>query len=187
MNEHLEPTRFTRNNRFIHALILDSQPWFSVVDLGRLMGWPLNERLIRKLDTDQYRFLRLNYHGEIQDTLMVSESGVYALMIYHHIPENRNLRQWLTHEVIPALRTTTTSAAENGPSLTTLQWAGLSRVNDAFRSRAPNVGRQANGPLGLDKDRLSVRALDASIDENSGNFAGGKVWPAGIERVQTSQ
>lgn len=55
---------------------------------------PEAERLIRKLDTDQYRFLRLNYHGEIQDTLMVSESGVYALMIYHHIPENRNLRQW---------------------------------------------------------------------------------------------
>lgn len=126
MNEHLEPTQFTRNNRFIHALILDSQPWFSVVDLGRLMGYPLNQRLIRKLDTDQYRFLRLNYHGGIQDTLMVSESGVYALMIYHHIPENRNLRQWLTHEVIPALRRTTTSAAENGPSLTTLQWAGLS-------------------------------------------------------------
>jgi prophage antirepressor-like protein len=126
MNEHLEPTRFTRNNRFIHALILDSQPWLSVVDLGRLMGYPLNERLIRKLDTDQYRFLRLNFHGGIQDTLMVSESGVYALMIYHHIPENRNLRQWLTHEVIPALRSTTTSAAENGPSLTTLQWAGLS-------------------------------------------------------------
>ncbi|PLP95758.1 phage antirepressor protein [Pseudomonas sp. FFUP_PS_473] len=126
MNEHFEPTRFTRNNRFIHALILDAQAWFSVVDLGRLMGYSLNERLIRKLDTDQYRVLSLNYHGEIQDTLMVSESGMYALMIYHQIPENRNLRQWLTHDVIPALRRTTASTAENGPTLTTLHWAGRS-------------------------------------------------------------
>ena len=35
---------------------------------------------------------------------MVSESGVYALLIYHYYPENRCLRQWLTHAVVPALR-----------------------------------------------------------------------------------
>lgn len=126
MNEHFEPTRFTRNNRFIHALILESQVWFSVLDLGRLMGFHLDERLTRKLDTDQHRFLWLNYNGEVQKILMVSESGMYALMIYHHIPENRNLRQWLTHEVIPALRSTSTSTAEQGPTLTSLQWAGHS-------------------------------------------------------------
>ena len=36
---------------------------------------------------------------------MVSESGAYALLQRHFPhPENRNLRQWLTQEVIPALR-----------------------------------------------------------------------------------
>ncbi|MNF12177.1 hypothetical protein D3C80_2135810 [compost metagenome] len=47
-------------------------------------------------------------------------------MIYHHIPENRNLRLWLTHEVIPALRSTSTTTVGLGPTLSSLQWAGRS-------------------------------------------------------------
>ena len=43
-------------------------------------------------------------HGAVQDTLMLSESGAYAMLLYHYHPENRHLRQWLTHEVVPAMR-----------------------------------------------------------------------------------
>ncbi|BBP75686.1 phage antirepressor [Pseudomonas sp. Ost2] len=126
MTEHFEPTRFPRHNRFLHALMLESQAWFSALDLGRLMGLHLDERLTRKLDSDQHRLLLLNYHAKIQKTLMISESGVYALMVYHHIPENQHLRRWLTHEVIPTLRNLSTAAAEQGPALSSLQWAGRS-------------------------------------------------------------
>jgi len=103
---------------------LESQAWFSLTDLGRLMGSPLDERLARKLDSDQRRVLRLNYHGKIQDPLMVSESGVYALMVHHHIPENQSLPQWLTHEVVPALRNIRTSITDQSPSLSSLHCAG---------------------------------------------------------------
>lgn len=123
MNEHFEPTRFTRNNRVIHALMLESQAWFSVNELGRMMGLHLDERLLHKLGSDQHRFVWLTYHGEAKKTLMVSESGMYALMVYHHIPENRNLRLWLTHEVIPALRSASTTSLGQGPSFSALQWA----------------------------------------------------------------
>ncbi len=36
---------------------------------------------------------------------MISESGSYDLLLrrFYH-PENRNLRHWLTQEVVPALR-----------------------------------------------------------------------------------
>jgi prophage antirepressor-like protein len=27
---------------------------------------------------------------------MLSESGVYALLVYHYVPGNRLLREWLT-------------------------------------------------------------------------------------------
>ncbi len=44
------PTIFTRHNRFLHAFMQDHEAWFCVQDLGRLMGYPLNERLTLKLD-----------------------------------------------------------------------------------------------------------------------------------------
>lgn len=57
---------------------------------------------------------------------MVSESGMYALLIHHFVPENRNLRQWLSNEVVPALRSSPPPVESNAPSLSSLQWAGVS-------------------------------------------------------------
>jgi len=120
------PTVFTRHNRFLHAFIQDHQAWFCVQDLGRLMGQPLNERLIQKLDPDQRRSVCLLKDGKIVDALMVSESGMYALLVHHFIPENRHLRQWLSNEVVPMLRNAQTTSPENLPSLSALNWAGVS-------------------------------------------------------------
>ena len=120
------PTVFTRSNRFLHAFIQDHQAWFCVQDLGRLMGQPLNERLIQKLDPDQRRSVCLLKDGKVVDALMVSESGMYALLVHHFIPENRHLRQWLSNEVVPMLRNAQASSPENLPSLSSLNWAGIS-------------------------------------------------------------
>jgi prophage antirepressor-like protein len=51
---------------------------------------------------------------------------MYALLVHHFVPENRNLRQWLSNEVIPTLRDTNAPSVENIPSLSSLQWGGLS-------------------------------------------------------------
>ncbi|NUU36816.1 Bro-N domain-containing protein [Pseudomonas sp. C2B4] len=119
------PTVFTRHNRFLHAFLQDHQAWFCVQDLGRLMGKPLNERLIQKLDPDQRRHVWLLKNGKTLESLMVSESGVYAMLVHHFIPENRNLRQWLSHEVVPMLRNAQAAPLENLPSLSALHWAGV--------------------------------------------------------------
>ncbi|NVZ63879.1 Bro-N domain-containing protein [Pseudomonas gingeri] len=121
-----KPTVFPRHNRFLNTLMLSNQAWFCIRDLARLMGRPLDERMTRKLDPDQHRYVSLLKAGLVTRCLMVSESGVYALLIHHYIPENRSLRQWLSNEVVPALRGGQPPQASNVPSLSTLQWAGMS-------------------------------------------------------------
>ncbi|WP_338476120.1 Bro-N domain-containing protein [Pseudomonas khavaziana] len=100
----ITPEVFTRHHHQLHVVLIDAQPWFSAGDIGRLMGLHLNAALLRKLDVDQQQTLSLITHGRTDSTLMLSESGVYAMLIYHYYPENRCLRQWLTHEVVPTLR-----------------------------------------------------------------------------------
>ena len=117
---------FTRHNLQIHALLLENQPWFCARDLGRLMGCYLDERTTRKLDEDQRRWLRLLFHGQPEEMLMISESGVYALLVYHYAPENRLLRSWLTHEVIPILRDERQSRTVERPLLSMLDWPEMS-------------------------------------------------------------
>lgn len=117
---------FTRHNLHLHALLLENQAWFCARDLGRLMGWFLDERTTRKLDEDQRRTLKLLFHGQPEEMLMISESGAYALLVYHYTPGNRLLRSWLTHEVVPTLRDAGQPRTVERPLLSMLDWPEMS-------------------------------------------------------------
>jgi prophage antirepressor-like protein len=97
--EPFEPTTFLRHNRQLRTLLLETQVWFSARDLSKLIAWPMNERTTSKLDPDQRRTLILSSHGVMEEELMLSESGVYAMLVHHYHPENRSLRQWITNDV----------------------------------------------------------------------------------------
>lgn len=99
-----EPRIFVRHRLQLRAVWQGDQLWCCARDLGRLMGCHVGPKGLRKLDADQHQALPIRSYGAVQNTLMLSESGAYALLLYHYHPENRNLRQWLTHEVVPAMR-----------------------------------------------------------------------------------
>ncbi len=126
MHDPLVPIVFTRQNLSLHTLLLENQPWFCARDLGRLMGWFLDERTTRKLDEDQRRTIKLLFHGQPEEMLMISESGAYALLVYHYTPGNRLLRSWLTHEVVPTLRDEWQPQTAERPMLSMLDWPEMS-------------------------------------------------------------
>ena len=110
----------------IGALLIERQCWFCATDLGRLIGQPhLDERAARTLDADQLiDAVVLNTHGQPETTRLISESGVYVALLHYYHPENRCLRQWLTHEVIPLLRDQYQSC-DAAPRRRLLQWQAL--------------------------------------------------------------
>jgi prophage antirepressor-like protein len=126
MSDPCSVTVFSRHNLSLHALLLENQPWFSARDVGRLMGFHLNDRVVNKLDNDQRRVMCIEYFREPEQQLMLSESGVYALLVYHYIPGNRVLREWLTNEVVPTLRDAEDSGDSNRPMLSLLDWPEMS-------------------------------------------------------------
>lgn len=126
MRDPFRPTIFTRHNLHLHTLLLENQPWFCARDIGRLMGVHLSDRMVSKLDNDQRRVLWIEYFRQPEKQLMLSESGVYALLVYHYIPGNRLLREWLTHQVVAALRDAEPSANPDRPMLSLLDWSEMS-------------------------------------------------------------
>lgn len=123
---YLIPHIFTRHKLHLHALLLENQPWFCARDLGRLLRLYIEERTVRKLDPDQHQTARMLIHGSIENTLLISESGVYALLVYHYCPEYQGLREWLTHDVVPALRDAQQPATSERPVLSLLNWPKMS-------------------------------------------------------------
>jgi len=90
------------------------------------MGFHLSDRAVNKLDEDQRHMLLINYNGKPENQLMISESGAYALLVYHYVPGNRLLREWLTHQVVPALRDAGQSNNTDRPMLSLLDWPEMS-------------------------------------------------------------
>lgn len=122
MTDFHEPVLFTRHNRPLHALWLESQAWFCARELGRLIGRYLDEHIVRKLDADQRRTLPLLRYGEYRDTVMISESGAYTVLAHHYIPVNRSLRRWLTYEVIAVLRDRQDLPEHDVPRIGQMDW-----------------------------------------------------------------
>lgn len=57
------------------------------------MGFHLNERMVNKLDKDQRRVLWIEYFRQPEKQLLLSESSVGALLVYHYVSGNRLLRK----------------------------------------------------------------------------------------------
>ncbi|MCV4285235.1 BRO-N domain-containing protein [Pseudomonas capsici] len=120
------PTLFIRHKAHLHAIHLQDKTWFCARDLGHLMGIFLDECRTRKLAPDQRKTLWLKRYDDMQETLMVSESGAYALLIYHHAPHNGPLREWLEHHVVPKLRDMDQVSTSQRPTLSLMHWPSVS-------------------------------------------------------------
>jgi prophage antirepressor-like protein len=119
----LRTPNFIRRHRQLRAVHLEGQAWFCLQDTARLMGKPLDERATWKLDPDQRRTAWLDSNGQWSKQILISESGLFAILVDHYVPENRALRHWLTHDVLPTLRD---KAEPTEPSISSMQWAGNS-------------------------------------------------------------
>lgn len=64
-------------------------------------------------------------HNQIENVLLISESGIYALLVYHYCPEYRALREWLTHQVIPTLRDSQHPSTSERLHLSLLSWPDM--------------------------------------------------------------
>jgi prophage antirepressor-like protein len=123
MTACFEAQVFIRHRCQLRALQLDHQAWFCLQDTARLMGRTLDERATYKLDPDQRCTAWLKSDGKWSKQLLISESGLFAMLVHHYVPENRALRHWLTHEVLPTLRD---KAEPHAPSISSLRWGGSS-------------------------------------------------------------
>jgi anti-repressor protein len=61
---------------------------------------------IAELDDDEKRICRVLTPEGYQEKLLISESGLYSLVLISPIPEAKLFRRWLTHDVLPEIRKT---------------------------------------------------------------------------------
>lgn len=83
----------------------DGEPWFIAKDVCDALGIATNHLREegRGLDDDEVSTLP-NWEGRGAAPLIVSEAGLYSLVLKSRKPDARAFKRWVTHDVLPSIR-----------------------------------------------------------------------------------
>lgn len=99
-------TAFQYSDKEVRTIVIDNEPWFVAKDLCDILGIVNVSQAMSRLDADEKGICSNDTPGGKQDLAMVSESGMYALVLRSRKPEAQPFRKWITSEVVPSIRKT---------------------------------------------------------------------------------
>ncbi|MEV8167374.1 phage antirepressor KilAC domain-containing protein [Microbacterium paraoxydans] len=108
---------FDYADRQVRTVAVDGEVWFVLADICGVLGVANVGNVAARLDEADIRQTDISSGGQRRAVTIVSESGMYEVVIRSDKPEARRFRWWVTHEVIPAIRRTGTYAVETPEQL----------------------------------------------------------------------
>lgn len=100
---------FNFENHEVRSLLINSEPWFVGKDVAKILGYKKPENAITNHVDDEDKTTTLiqgtgsNYKSK---TVIINESGLYALIFGSKLESAQKFKRWVTSEVLPALRKT---------------------------------------------------------------------------------
>ena len=102
-----------KNEQFgeVRTVLIGGEPWFVTVDVCNALDIGNPSQAISRLDDDEKVTLTTNegHSGKLGGAQMlniISESGLYSLILTSRKSEAKAFKRWITHEVIPTIRKT---------------------------------------------------------------------------------
>lgn len=97
------------NNEFgsIRTISIDNQPWFVGKDVAECLGYSNPRKaIIDHIDLeDKCDGVTIRDSiGREQTPMLISESGLYSLIMSSKLPKAKEFKHWVTSEVLPSIR-----------------------------------------------------------------------------------
>ena len=100
-------TPFTYHNQPVRTMQhADGSTWWVAADVCEVLGQPNVSQVCARLDNDEKGIHNLDTLGGRQEILIVSEPGLYKLILRSRKQEAKVFQRWVTHEVLPQIRKT---------------------------------------------------------------------------------
>ena len=97
---------FKYNNNDVRTVQIDGEPWWVLKDVCGVLEISNSRMVADRLDDDEKGVSITDTLGGRQEVTVISESGLYNVILLSRKPEARNFRRWITHEVLPSIRQT---------------------------------------------------------------------------------
>ena len=102
-----EMSLFDFKDKQIRVLIDENgDPWFVAKDVCDILEISNSCQSMQSLDDDEKAIYNVYTRGGSQDTYIISESGLYSIILRSRKPEAKAFKRWVTREVLPSIRKT---------------------------------------------------------------------------------
>lgn len=104
--EQITPFMYGRGGAQVRTSVgPDGEPWFVLADVCEILEIAQAAAVVRRLDEDEYRTASVPT-GKLgnRDVLVVSEAGVFQVVMRSNRPEAKMLRRFIAHDILPAIR-----------------------------------------------------------------------------------
>lgn len=86
------------------VVMTDSNPWFVAKDVCDILEIVKIDSALRSLDDDEKGTHSMSTLGGTQSLSVISEPGLYSLVLRSRKLEVKLFKRWITHDVLPAIR-----------------------------------------------------------------------------------
>lgn len=136
--------------------------WFVAKDVCDILELGNHRSSLALLDEDEKGVHSMDTPGGKQELTIISEPGLYSLILRSRKPEAKAFKRWVTHEVIPSIRKTgtyTANSAKLDPEAV-LKKYGLS-VDD------PNINQNVR----IELTKMAMRIARMTQEQEQRTFA----------------
>lgn len=95
---------FNYDGMEVRVVTVESEPWFVLSDLCRVLHIANPRNVATRLDEDMKGVRPVDTLGGRQNLTTVNEPGMYEVVIRSDKPEASAFRRWITTEVLPSIR-----------------------------------------------------------------------------------
>lgn len=164
----------------VRVVELDAEPWFVLADLLSVLGFARSASAVSERLDDGVRrtYPILDSLGRTQHATIVSEAGMYEVVIRSDKPEAVAFRRWITSEVLPTIRRhgvyATPDALEQMLADPTTMIRTLEALRDERAARVAAEDRAAELDVTASEQRARLRLVEpkaAAFDRWMGSGA----------------
>lgn len=148
----------------VRSLEIDNEPWFVGKDIAEALGYSNARNAVpNHVDDEDKLCTRIEYAGQNREVTVINESGLYSLVLSSKLPEAKEFKRWITHDVLPKAK----SLRDNTPVVVEVNDVevikGGSEILVDSRSVAENFGKEHGKVLRTIDDLVSQNRLTKTM------------------------
>jgi len=97
---------FNYEGNQVRTVQRDGEPWWVLKDVCAVLEIGNSRDVTARLDEDEKGVDIIDTPGGKQELTVISESGLYSVVLLSRKPEARRFKKWITSEVLPSIRKT---------------------------------------------------------------------------------